>query len=277
MNVNTDVSAVGVLDKKITELGHALAALAAKVESVMALTAAKRRDPAHAGKSLEDFFFEVASPIAQASADTLGDTRDAAGAIEGCKVGDYVTTLDPAVVAGQIARLVSEAKNRVSVTLEKLVGELDIAMRNRQANAAFGILTNPRAATEPCLSLYHGNKVVVCIPGFGTPDCDPEIAAVFVRAGYQLARCLAVSRAIANLPKTTELDLTVLQASCEELNAVGKRFSILSAAHTRVRSAIGNAEQTASEIRAALLAAVEKFVTVVGAEIDRPAKEAENS
>ena len=135
MNVNNEASSVGILDKKVTALGSALAALTAKVEDVMTLTSVKRRDPAHAGASLEEFFFAIANPIAHACGDMLADTRTVAGSIEGCKAGDYVTTLDPVVVAGQVARFASEAKNRTSVNQEKLAGELDVAMRNRDAVA----------------------------------------------------------------------------------------------------------------------------------------------
>lgn len=268
MNVNNEASSVGILDKKVTALGSALAALTAKVEDVMTLTSTKRRDPAHAGASLEEFFFATANPIAHACGDMLVDMRAVAGSIEGCKAGDYVTTVDPAVVAGQVARFASEAKNRTSVNQEKLAGELDVVMRNRNAVAAFGILTNPRAANDPCLTLHNGNKVIVCLPGFGTPTCDPDVGAVFLRAGYQLTRALALARTI-NKESERPVDLALLKASCEEFNAVVKRFSVLAGAHTRVRSALENAEETTDSIKAALVAAVDRFVGAVDAEMLR--------
>lgn len=268
MNVNNEESAVGILDKKVTALGGALATLTAKVEDVMTLTSAKRRDPAHAGTSLEEFFFAIANPIAQACGDMLADTRTVTGCIEGCKAGDYVTVLDPAVVAGQVARFVSEAKNRTSVNQEKLAAELDVAMRNRNAVAAFGILTNPRVANDPCVTIHHGNKVIACLPGFGTPACDPDVAGVFVRAGYQLTRTVAIARTVSKISERP-LDLAMLKASCEEFNAVVKRFSVLAAAHTRVRSALENAEETADGIKAVLVAAVDKFIGAVDAEVLR--------
>jgi hypothetical protein len=270
MNVNNEGSAVGILNKKVTELAAALASLTAKVEDVMTLTATKRRDPVHAGASLEEFFFSVASPIAQACGDMLADTRALAGAIEGSKAGDYVTTLDTAVVAGQLSRFVVEAKNRISVNQERLASELDVAMRNRDANAAFGILTNPRAANEPCLSIHHGNKIIVCLPGFGSPACDPEVASVFVRAGYQLTRAIAIARTVGR-GVAEPIDFASLKASCEEFNAVVKRFSNLAAAHTRVRSALENAENTADGIKAALVAAVDKFLDGIDAQAFRAA------
>lgn len=264
MNVNDDASAVGILDKKISALTTALAALTAKVEDAMTLAVAKRRDPAHAGATLEDFFFAVVSPMAQSCSDMLEDTRIVAGAIEGCKTGDYTTTLDSRVVNGQGARIASEAKNRVSVTLSKLAAELDVAMRNRHAVVGFGILTNPRASTEPTITIHGGNKVIVCLPGFGTSACDPEIVEVFLRAGYQTARTLAILLTV-NEPQEVAVDLAALQGSCDQISAIVKSYPTLQAAHTRIHTAVKNAEELTDDMKSALLTALDKLVRTVEA------------
>lgn len=264
MNVNADGSAVGILDKKIGELATNLAALTAKVDAAMTLAVAKRRDPAYAGATLEEFYFEIVSPMSNACGDMIDDTRTIAGAIEGCKTGDYVTTLDPNVVAGKTARIASEAKNRSSVTLPKLTTELDVAMRNRLAAVGFGILTNPRAATTPAICIQGGNKVVVMLPGFGTPTCDPELAEVFLRAGYQTARALAIALTL-NEKSDLLVDFSSLNASCEEISAVVALFPGAKAAITRIGTAVDNAQETVESIKSKLVTALEKLVAKVEA------------
>lgn len=265
MNLADECSPLGALDKKVTGLACTLASLTAKLDAQTALTDAKRRNPVATGASLEQHVVEVVEPLAKACGDIFEDVRDHGGTTDRGKTGDFLTHINSSCTLGDDARFVTEAKNRSSVSLKKLLSELDQAMQNRGASAALGVLTNPKASSFPSVDLY-GNKVVVCLPGFGSSSYDVESASIFIGAGYQLARGVAI--VCAKTPTCDGVDMQALRQRCDEMNVVGKRFSTLAGDLTRIHSATKNAESTLSDLRSSFTAALESIQAEIAVSID---------
>lgn len=266
-NLNDENSALGVMHKGISDLRQQIAELHVKLDAQATLAQAKRRTPHVAGTSLEDFVSSVIAPIAGAAGEELDDVRAVDGEVNRSKAGDYVTNVDRAFTRGLPARLAIEAKNRQSFTVSRLTRELDEAMGNRGATAAMGVLTNAKAAPDMGFNVYGSNKVIVFLPGFGTPGFDSDLATVFVRAGYCVARVLA----IANVEgvDVDSIDIEQLTAIRDELNALGGLCTQIADNHTRVHSAVNEAEGTAAQMKTLLNGVIRKLQDVVNVQIAR--------
>lgn len=258
LDLNRGDSAVAILNTKVSELALALSAIGAKLDAQTSIGHAKLSNPHFAGVSLEDYFLEVVRPIVQACGEELEDVRDLGGAEGRAKVGDFVIRVDAALSGGENASLVVEIKNRRD-SISKLLQELKAARDNRSATAALGVLTNPRASSGPSCEIFGKDKVVVFLPGFPNIACGAELAEQLLRHGYKIARLLAIANAKPHA--RPELDLARLQDICTELNSISKRFSALAADHTRVRTAVSNAESTAASIKSELMRAVQNLET----------------
>jgi len=123
--------------------------------------AEEREQTAVKGFDFEDTVFAELTPIVTPHQDVPEHVGSDTGN-EGTKVGDIVVTINPAETPGRSVRYVVEAKDR-SMALKKALGELDAAMRNRDANAGLMVFASQAACPvmEPFQCFNHKALVVL--------------------------------------------------------------------------------------------------------------------
>ena len=122
----------------------------------------------------------------QGDGNTATRTGNTTGRIRHSKKGDAVVQLGPESAAPG-ARIVIEAKQDQSYTLQKALGEIDEARRNRDAGVGlfvFSRRTVPSEITEPLLR--YGNDIVAVW------DADDPATKVYLVAALSVAKALSV-------------------------------------------------------------------------------------
>ena len=267
MNLADEKSPVGRILREINGIDNKMGQLKTQVESITAVTQARRATAFTAGRHLEDFVNDVLANMASLHGETFDDVRDEQSKIAGrSKKGDFVTTLDARLTRGNTARLVTEAKNRKTGSISGLLDELNQAMHARGATAAIGILTNPNAKCR-AITAYEGNKVLISLPGFGAPECDYDHFASLIELGYEYGRLLAVARV--TMTPTEMLDAKSIIDGVELIEKSVKAFKELADNHTRIISAVENARTTSTNIKDALNAATLSLREKLQCELDR--------
>jgi hypothetical protein len=156
-------------------------------ETLARLDARKReeaRTPTH-GIAFEERLGAVIAFEAQRLGDLYEATGETTGAIKQCRKGDHVVELGAESAAAH-ARIVWEAKEKVSYSLRAALEEIAEARRNRQAQVGVFVFSR-RTAPEGLESFQrHGSDVVVVW------DADDTGSDVVLRAAYSLGRALAV-------------------------------------------------------------------------------------
>lgn len=119
----------------------------------------------------------------QKAGDVATHTGNTTGRIKNCKKGDAIVELGPEHVAAG-ARIVTEAKEDASYTLEKALGELDEARKNRDASIGLFIFSS-RTAPEGLEPFgRYGDDIVVVWDAE-----DPRSDAILI-AGLSVAKAL---------------------------------------------------------------------------------------
>ena len=140
------------------------------------------------GMEFEDAVFEFINRR-QGDGDVATRTGNTTGRIRNCKKGDVVVQLGPESLAPG-ARVVVEAKQDQSYTLQKALGEIEEARRNRDAGVGlfvFSRRTVPSEVTEPLLRF--GNDLVAVW------DADDPATKVYLVAALSVAKALSVRSA----------------------------------------------------------------------------------
>lgn len=267
MNIADEKSPMGKVSRDIQGIFVKIAELTKCVEAQSVISRARGAIANVAGQSLEDFLAEIASPIASIHGETFDDVRNVfSTVVERSKVGDYVTTLDPAFTRGTVARVVHESKNRPKATVSGLLRELDLAMASRQAIVGIGISTNPNQKGRP-ITAYGGNKIIISLPGFGSPDCDYDYFRSLIEVGYEYGRLLAAARVMT--PQAVEIDLGAIIGCVDELSEASSGFKQLADNLTRVETAIATTRTTATDMRDKFFATGKKLRGIIDAEMAR--------
>ena len=137
------------------------------------------------GMEFEDAVFEFINRR-QGDGNTAARTGNTTGRIRYSKKGDAVLQLGPESAAPG-ARIVIEAKQDQSYTLQKALGEIEEARRNRDAGVGlfvFSRRTVPSEITEPLLRF--GNDLVAVW------DADDPVTKVYLVAALSVAKALSV-------------------------------------------------------------------------------------
>lgn len=262
VNINDEKQPLGLIHRQVRELTAVMVEIKTNLINQAQIIAASRRDPVVAGRSLEDFVANKVGPIASARNEVLDDVRNESGNIERCKAGDLRSPINTHLTQGQPCSIVIEAKNRKDKSLGALMLELGKAMKNRGADAALGILTNPAAKCGPIF--HQDNLVIVSLPEFGDPGADHRLYEEIVAIGYEMARFVAIRSVI--VPKVESVDLSRMTECVAELRTAVQRFSTLKDNHTRIVSAVETARSTAESIREAVLDAGSKLKGLIDEE-----------
>jgi hypothetical protein len=136
--------------------------------------------------------------------DLFESTKDSAGSISRCKVGDCVLALG-SETACPGARIVIEAKEDKSYDLRRVREDLRTARENRQADVGIFVWSKV-SAPEGCESLCRwGNDIVVI--------WNPEdiLSDVYLKAAVSLARLIVVQQRKTN--DQAETDLRAMESS----------------------------------------------------------------
>lgn len=246
LNVNDASGPLGLMQRTLQEVKLGQGEIRELVNGAIRLQT-QRGVSVHKGYDLEDFIEISLGELAAALGDRFENCSRSAGFVPNVKEGDFLSTVDSRLTHGCDARIVVEAKNRCSDTVAGLCRLLDSARRNRGAIVGVGVLTNPKAATNP-IALYEADKIVVHLPGFGVPGTDVEAQRTLLGIAYSVARLQTV--ALANATPVAPLDAAVVGAHLDRLVAAAKRFSDLNRNFTAIETAVKTARTTADATRA---------------------------
>ncbi|HEY9791486.1 MAG TPA: hypothetical protein V6D22_13880 [Candidatus Obscuribacterales bacterium] len=144
----------------------------------------KARSPRH-GDDFENQLSELLAAEVQRSGDVFVATGTKVGSLPHCKKGDYVSELGPESCAPG-ARLVLEAKEDKSWDVKRALGELDEAMKNRQAQVGIFVFSKKTAPEGVDCFARYGNSIVIVW------DADDPGSDIIVRSAYSLARALVI-------------------------------------------------------------------------------------
>ena len=140
------------------------------------------------GMDFEDAVYEFVNRR-QGDGNTATRTGNTTGLIRNCKKGDAVIQLGPESAAPG-SRIVIEAKEDQSYTLQKALGEIGEARRNRDAAVGLFVFSRrivPGEITEPLLRF--GNDIVVVW------DAEDPATKVYLVAALSVAKALSVRSA----------------------------------------------------------------------------------
>ncbi len=147
---------------------------------------ARKQEAARSTRHGDDFehaVFEQLNSLSQRAGDIATPTGNTTGRIKNCKKGDAVIELGPEHAAAG-ARIVTEAKEDASYTLQKALAEAEEARKNRDATVGLFVFSACSApeGLEP-LGRY-GNDVVLVW------DAEDTRSDVVLVAGVSVARAL---------------------------------------------------------------------------------------
>ena len=156
------------------------------IERLTDMTARKReseRSTRH-GREFEDAVFHYANERSLASGDVASHVGEKTGLIRNNKMGDILVTLGQEHVAAG-ARIVIEAKQDASYTLDRGLEELRGARDNRGAGVGVVVFSKRTLTSEiPPLS-RHGNDIVVVW------DSEDPGSDAYFDAGLSIAKALS--------------------------------------------------------------------------------------
>jgi hypothetical protein len=265
LNVNDANGPLGLMQRTLQEVKAGQAEMRELVNGAIRFQT-QRGVSVHKGYDLEDFIELCLGELAGRLSDLFENCSRSAGFVPKAKEGDFVSIVDPRLTRGCESRLVIEAKNRTSDTVKNVCTLLDSAMNNRGALVGIGVLTNPKAGASP-IALFGHNKIVVHLPGFGTPDADPEYQRRLLELAYYVARLQAV--AIANAAPMESLDASIVAKHLESLGAAVRRFNDLNRNFTAIETAVKTARATSDGVRAEIDAISSELHVFLTSHLDR--------
>ena len=194
-SLDNDTSALARLRKEILQVVEAQqkanAEFQLQVTGTLAEITAKKQEAQRGtqhGLAFEDAVFEFVSGR-QAEGDVTTRTGNTTGLVRNCKKGDVVVQLGPDS-AGAGAKVVLEAKEDQSYTLQKALAEIAEARKNRDAGVGvfvFSGRTVPQDVVEP-LTRYGDDVIVVW-------DAEDPATDGYLVAALSVARALSVRSA----------------------------------------------------------------------------------
>ena len=224
------------------ELGKAVAALVARREE-------SKRSTRH-GDDFEATVVEFIQNRSQRRGDVATATGNTTGKIRNCKKGDAVVELGPEHVAAG-GRLVAEAKENVSYTLQTALAEIEMARKNRNASAGLFVFSTSSAPSGLEPFSRYGNDVVVVW------DAEDPATDVRLEAGLELARALVSRQALEH--DAQEADLQALDRSIREIE---KQLKSLDEINTWAGTIKSNGEKIVKRVdltRKALVTQIEQL------------------
>jgi hypothetical protein len=221
-----------------------------EMTSALASLVAKREEAQRSTRHGNDFEEQLCSLIqveAQKAGDIFTSVGQRVGAIPKCKKGDGVLELgSEATAAGE--RIVIEAKEDASYSLEDARKEIEEARKNRVAEVGIFVFSrrNAPANLQPFMRVDKDIFIIW--------DCEDAVSDVYVRAALSVAKALVFRQA--STRKKTDKDILSMESS---LNAIQRHIGNLDEITTWTRTIQTNSEKILSQT-AKLHNALEKEV-----------------
>ena len=135
------------------------------------------------GDDFEAAVFEQLNRLGQRAGDVATPTGNTTGRIKNCKKGDAIIELGPEHAAAG-ARIVAEAKENASYTLQKALAEIEEARKNRDAGVGLFVFSKRNAPEGLEPFGRYGNDVILVW------DAEDPRSDVVLIAGLSVARAL---------------------------------------------------------------------------------------
>jgi hypothetical protein len=232
------------VDAVAAEVDRLLTALNERSERIEAVRRTRERVAAK-GFGFEDLLAPLIDACFAPHEDVFEETGTTKG-IANDKVGDFVVTLNPRTTGGRERRVVFEAKDR-ALSMQKVLGELDAAMLNRDSQAAVMVFAHAHQAplAGRTLRVLAGNRVVAVYE-----RDNPAEPGIALEAACQVARAMAAAEDRDDLV----LDRSVLADRLERLvNAVDRAAAIQRGIRS-ARRGLDSAEEAYRDMREETLA-----------------------
>lgn len=214
--------------------GKASADFQAEVRATLAGLAARKEEAARStrhGLVYEDDVWAFVDKRAVRLGDTPERTGETTGLVSRSKVGDCIVTLGPDRAAAG-ARIVVEAKEDASYTLERARAEIEEGRKNRGAQVGVFVLSKRTATESFPRFLRRGDDLFVVW------DVEDATTDVWLEAALSVAEALCTRVAVASERKAT--DFEALDAA---VNEVEKQAGTLDEIETSARTVTGGAER----------------------------------
>ena len=153
-----------------------------KLAEMVARKQEAARSTSH-GDDFEAALFDQLNTLSQKAGDVATATGSSTGRIKNCKRGDIVIEISPEHTAAR-ARIVAEAKEDASYTLQKALAEIEEARKNRDAGVGLFVFSASSAPDGLEPFGRYGNDVVLVW------DAEDPRSDVVLVAGLSVARAL---------------------------------------------------------------------------------------
>jgi len=159
------------------------------------------------GLAFEDSLLNQVSSLAQTCGDVVSSVGNTTGRIKHCKKGDIVIELGREHVAAD-SRIVLEAKQDASYTMERALLEIEEARKNREASVGLFVFSAASAPAGLQPFARYGDDLIV------TWDADDARSDVFLIAGISVAKALCARVATERQSQTVDfgaIELSILE------------------------------------------------------------------
>ena len=209
----------GILDKQSDTNTKFQEEVKITLQSMAVRRAEADRSTRH-GLDFEQALFQLLQLESQRCGDLATWTGNTTGLRKNCKVGDAVVELGPESAAPG-AKIVVEAKEKISYQMVTARDELDVARKNREAQVGLFVFSKKSAPAGIEPLTRHGCDIFVVW------DSDDATSDLFVRTGITLARALCVR---AQQERTTQAaDFAAIDAAIADIERRVKDFEELKA------------------------------------------------
>ena len=229
------------IKKEITELRNDLFKKKGE-EEIIEVTPIK-------GFEFEDLCEEKLEEIAKHFGDEVINTSEEFGEMEGSKAGDFVVVLNER----PDLRIVIEAKDKKSVTLPQIHGNLEESMENRNAEYGIFVIKNGDALPKQVghFNEYPGNQLVTVFGIETEGGNDGEMLEI----AYKWAR----NRLLFQKGVATGVDLSAVGDRLNEIEASMKNFTQVLKQCTNVEKASKNIRELIDRTRSEISDAMEEI------------------
>jgi hypothetical protein len=209
----------GILDKQSDTNTKFQEEVKITLQSMAVRRAEADRSTRH-GLDFEQALFQLLQMESQRCGDLATWTGNTTGLRKNCKVGDAVVELGPESAAPG-AKIVVEAKEKISYQMVTARDELDVARKNREAQVGLFVFSKKSAPAGIEPLTRHGCDIFVVW------DSDDPTSDLFVRTGITLARALCVR---SQQERTTQAaDFAAIDAAIADIERRVKDFEELKA------------------------------------------------
>jgi hypothetical protein len=225
-----------LIDDQFTELGDKQLAFQNNVLEMLARFDEKKRVAATGTQHGMAFEFELLQQmenIAEGAGELFDATGATTGTVRNCKVGDAVITIGPDRV-GAGARIVYEAKEDQSYGDTKALAEIELGMKNRNAEVGVFVFSK-RTAPHSMKPLRRiGNAVLVV-----WDSADP-LSIVYLEAAHSVATALITKAA--KEKDAAEFDFAKIDTDIAEAEKLAERIANVIKKCDTIKSAVQSIE-----------------------------------